>query len=97
MRTITASLPLLCAPMLVLAADVENGDDLHFEHCTGCHDDKTAAWATERVSEWFPQGRTGKPHQKDNQKNKCGSKIQFAVLHDVGRTCQDQCNFPPKV
>ena len=20
------------------AADVENGDDLHFEHCTGCHD-----------------------------------------------------------
>ena len=23
----------------VHAADVENGDDLHFEHCTGCHDD----------------------------------------------------------
>ena len=20
------------------AADIENGDDLHFEHCTGCHD-----------------------------------------------------------
>jgi len=20
------------------AADIENGSDLHFEHCTGCHD-----------------------------------------------------------
>ena len=20
------------------AADIENGDDLHFENCTGCHD-----------------------------------------------------------
>ena len=20
------------------AADIENGNDLHFEHCTGCHD-----------------------------------------------------------
>ena len=35
---IIASTLLLCAPSLVLAADVENGDDLHFEHCTGCHD-----------------------------------------------------------
>ncbi len=26
-----------CMP-LPAAADVENGDDLHFEHCTGCHD-----------------------------------------------------------
>jgi hypothetical protein len=22
----------------IRAADIENGDDLHFEHCTGCHD-----------------------------------------------------------
>ena len=22
----------------VRAADIENGDDLHFENCTGCHD-----------------------------------------------------------
>ena len=21
------------------AADIENGDDLHFSHCTGCHDE----------------------------------------------------------
>ena len=35
---------LLLFPWLLLwlgatqAADIENGDDLHFEHCTGCHD-----------------------------------------------------------
>ena len=23
----------------VSAADIENGDELHFEHCTGCHDE----------------------------------------------------------
>lgn len=22
----------------VYAADIDNGDDLHFTHCTGCHD-----------------------------------------------------------
>lgn len=30
--------------------------------CTGCHDDKTAVWATSKVKEWFPDGRTGAPH-----------------------------------
>ena len=24
-------------PGSALAADIENGNDLHFEHCTGCH------------------------------------------------------------
>ena len=24
-------------PGSVLAADIDNGEDLHFEHCTGCH------------------------------------------------------------
>jgi len=24
-------------PASALAADIENGEDLHFEHCTGCH------------------------------------------------------------
>ena len=28
---------LLLAPA-AHAADIENGDDLHFENCTGCHD-----------------------------------------------------------
>lgn len=30
-------LPLSAGP--ALSADIENGDDLHFTHCTGCHDD----------------------------------------------------------
>ena len=29
---------LTIASMSLRAADLENGDDLHFEHCTGCHD-----------------------------------------------------------
>jgi len=28
---------LLCAAT-ARAANIENGNDLHFEHCTGCHD-----------------------------------------------------------
>ena len=24
-------------PGSALAADIDNGEDLHFEHCTGCH------------------------------------------------------------
>ena len=29
---------LTLVSMGLRAADLENGDDLHFEHCTGCHD-----------------------------------------------------------
>ncbi len=34
-------LPLILFGLVlpVAAADIENGDDLHFEHCTGCHDE----------------------------------------------------------
>lgn len=42
MKIIPAIIPAI---LLVLflgsparAADIENGNDLHFEHCTGCHD-----------------------------------------------------------
>ena len=27
-----------CYVTSLQAADIENGDDLHFENCTGCHD-----------------------------------------------------------
>lgn len=27
-------------PMRALAADIENGDDLHFDNCTGCHQEE---------------------------------------------------------
>jgi len=30
--------------------------------CAGCHQDKTAAWATVTLKEWFPSGRSGSPH-----------------------------------
>jgi predicted CXXCH cytochrome family protein len=30
--------------------------------CTGCHDDRDAAWATRQVRDWFPDGRTGTSH-----------------------------------
>ncbi len=32
-------LTLLGPALPLAAADIENGDDLHFEHCTGCHDE----------------------------------------------------------
>ncbi|MCP4331683.1 MAG: cytochrome c [Gammaproteobacteria bacterium] len=31
------------------AADLENGDDLHFEHCTGCHDSAVYTRASRNV------------------------------------------------
>ncbi len=30
--------------------------------CRGCHEDKTTAWATAKLKEWFPGGRSGSPH-----------------------------------
>lgn len=30
--------------------------------CNSCHQDRDATWATQEVSEWFPQGRTGDFH-----------------------------------
>jgi hypothetical protein len=33
--------------------------------CADCHQDKTAAWATVKLKEWFPSGRSGSPHYGD--------------------------------
>ena len=30
--------------------------------CSGCHDDKTAAWATDRIAAWYGPSRTQSPH-----------------------------------
>ena len=38
MKTNAAILVLVCCAAPAFAADIENGDELHFEHCTGCHD-----------------------------------------------------------
>jgi len=39
----------LSAPFAAAAADIENGDDLHFEHCTGCHDSTAYTRAERKV------------------------------------------------
>ena len=38
MKSLSAAVVAIFLCMPVLAADIENGDDLHFTHCTGCHD-----------------------------------------------------------
>lgn len=37
MKIFTTAMLLLVFVVPVDAADIENGDDLHFENCTGCH------------------------------------------------------------
>ena len=39
MKSITALLVVISFSAQLSAADIENGDDLHFTNCTGCHDD----------------------------------------------------------
>ena len=39
MKTMAMLAVLMAFSLPAAAADIENGDDLHFEHCTGCHDD----------------------------------------------------------
>ena len=41
------SLAILAAP--AYAADIENGADLHFTNCTGCHDESVYTRADRRV------------------------------------------------
>ncbi|MDH3221451.1 MAG: cytochrome c [Gammaproteobacteria bacterium] len=38
MKIIVVLIVLTGCAMPAYAADIENGDELHFEHCTGCHD-----------------------------------------------------------
>lgn len=44
-----AILVLLNLALPVAAADIENGDDLHFENCTGCHDETVYTRANRTV------------------------------------------------
>ncbi len=38
MKFLATIVLLLGAALPAWAADIENGEDLHFENCTGCHD-----------------------------------------------------------
>ena len=48
MKPIFAMLMALTTSTL-FAADLDNGDDLHFTHCTGCHDSSVYTRADRRV------------------------------------------------
>ena len=53
-------LPALLAiglPTAAVAADVANGDELHFESCTGCHDDSVYTRADRKVRNLEQLGR----------------------------------------
>ena len=34
--------------------------------CAGCHQDKNALWAADQVKQWYPDGRSGRPHYADD-------------------------------
>jgi hypothetical protein len=38
MKVLSLIIMALLLSATAQAADIENGDDLHFENCTGCHD-----------------------------------------------------------
>jgi len=41
----------------IQAADISNGDDLHFENCTGCHDDSVYTRDDRRVTSLSQLGK----------------------------------------
>jgi hypothetical protein len=49
MKTLLALLLTLAAPS-AFAADIENGADLHFTNCTGCHDESVYTRENRRVN-----------------------------------------------
>ena len=49
MKTVSIAIILAGASFGLRAADIENGDDLHFESCTGCHDSSVYTRAERRV------------------------------------------------
>ena len=48
---------LILVAFAARGADIENGDDLHFEHCTGCHDSEVYTRADRKVRDLVGLGR----------------------------------------
>jgi hypothetical protein len=48
---------LLLLAFAARAADIDNGADLHFEHCTGCHDSGVYTRADRKVGDREQLGR----------------------------------------
>ena len=44
-------------PGSTLAADIENGNDLHFEQCTGCHGSEVYAHAGRKMKDLAQLGK----------------------------------------
>ena len=44
-------------PGSALAADIDNGEDLHFEHCTGCHGDEVYTRADRKMKDLAQLGK----------------------------------------
>lgn len=49
MKKFATAVLLAAFQMPLLAADIDNGEDLHFTHCTGCHDDSIYTRDNRRV------------------------------------------------
>lgn len=52
--------------------------------CTGCHTDRTAAWATQILADWYPSGRGGMPHFAGalhaGERGAPGAEVDLAAL-----------------
>jgi len=57
MKSIATFLLLLSFAFAGQAADIDNGEDLHFEHCTGCHDSSVYTRAERKVRDREQLGR----------------------------------------
>ena len=57
MKSLTAVFTLLAFSSALPAADIENGNDLHFEHCTGCHDSSVYTRADRKMADLAQLGK----------------------------------------
>ncbi|MCP4472355.1 MAG: cytochrome c [Gammaproteobacteria bacterium] len=48
---------LVVLPGSALATDIENGNDLHFEYCTGCHDSGVYTRADRKMGDLAQLGK----------------------------------------
>ena len=57
MNKLATMLPAAALAMPLQAADIDNGNDLHFEHCTGCHQEEVYTRADRKVGNLEHLGR----------------------------------------
>lgn len=57
MKSLVPALALLTLGSSAQAADIENGNDLHFEHCTGCHDETVYTRSERKIRDLAQLGR----------------------------------------